>query len=172
MDCVRLRNSGLVLEGQGVLTPLAFEELVEDIRKARRVAHAVKQGHARFEFEVIGRPEHVPSGFVTMLEKKLGAFQKPRAEDRMREVIRGILDGVQCEPLGHRAPSEALDLREDEPHPMGRLPARFQFCANAVIAGLLSQDEVVEHVLHVGIYRARLNLKCRPCVVCLSVLSP
>ena len=61
----------------GVHAPIAFEELIEDIRKARRIADTVKQGHARFEFEVIRRPEHVPSGFVTMLEKKLGAFQKP-----------------------------------------------------------------------------------------------
>ena len=133
----------------GMLTPLAVEELVEDIRETRHVADAVKQGHARFEFEVIGRPEHVPSGFVTMLEKKLGAFQKPRAEDRMREVVRGFLDGVQCVPLGHWAAAKALNLRKDEPHPMGRLPARFQFCANAVIDGLLSQNEVVKHVLHV-----------------------
>ena len=133
----------------GVLTPLAVEELVEDIREARHVADAVKQGHARFEFEVIGRPEHVPCGLVTMLENKLGAFQKPWAEDRMREVVQGLLDGVQCEPLGHRASSEALDLREDEPHPMRLLPARFEFRPDAVINGLLSQNEVVKHVLHV-----------------------
>ena len=133
----------------GVLTPLAVEELVEDIREARHVADAVKQGHARFEFEVIGRPEHVPSGFVTMLEKKLGAFQKPRAEDRMREVVRGFLDGVQCVPLGHWASAETMDLREDEPHPVGCLSARFQFRQDAVIDGLLSQNEVVKHVLHV-----------------------
>ena len=68
----------------GVHAPIAFEELIEDIRKARRMACAVKQGHARFEFEVIRRPEHVPYGLVTMPEKQLGALEKPRAEDGMR----------------------------------------------------------------------------------------
>ena len=138
----------------GVLTPLAVEELVEDIREARHVADAVKQGHARFEFEVIGRSMHVPYGLVTMLEKKLGTFQKPRAEEGMREVVRGLPDGVQCEPLGHRAASKALDLGEDEPHPMGRLPACFQFRQDAVIDGLLGQNEVVKHVLHVEVNAA------------------
>ena len=133
-----------------MLTAIPIEELVEDIREAWRFAYVVKQGHARPELQVIRRPKYVPCGFVAMLEEQLGAFEKPRAEDWMREVVRGLQDGVQCVSLGHRAAAEASNLGEDEPHTVGRFFARFELRTDAVTDGLLSQDKVVEDVFHVG----------------------
>ena len=110
-----------------------------------------KQGHARLQFQVVGGAEDLSCRYVGVSQHQSRAFDESGAECRVLQIVTRLLNRRECESLRHRAPAESRDLGKDEPHPMRRLPARLQFGADAVIDGLLSENEVVERFFHAGI---------------------
>ena len=57
---------------------------------------------------------------------------------------------------GHGAASQALQLREDEPHPVGSFAARGQFLAYLRVAWILRRDKAL-HVEWVGLAQGELR---------------
>ena len=129
--------------------PLASIEGVEHF--AENVVFVIaqgKQGHARLQFQVVGGAEDLRCRPVGVSQHQSRAFDESGAEYRVLQIVIGLLNRCECESLRHGASAESRDLGKDEPHPMRCLPARLQLGADTVIDGLLSENEVVEHVFH------------------------
>lgn len=111
-----------------------------------------EQGHARAEFQIVGRAEDGVRGAAAERIDELRAFTQPGTKSRMFEVGRRFVPTGDRMALSHGAVPQAADLREDEPHPMARLPAPAQFVQHTRIHALLGLDEPlqVERVGHGG----------------------
>jgi FSR family fosmidomycin resistance protein-like MFS transporter len=83
-----------------------------------------------------------------------GAFGQPGTEHRVPEVGPGLVQRGDRELPRCRAAAKALDLREDEPHPVAHLPARAQFGDRAPVraAGVLRGREPLKpvRIVHVN----------------------
>ena len=128
---------------------------IEDIEHfAENVVFVIaqgKQGHARLQFQVVGGTEDLRCRLVGVSEHQSRAFNESGADYRVLQIVIGLLNRRECESLRHGASAESRDLGKDEPHPMRCLLARLEFGEDAVIDGLLCENEVVELSFHAGI---------------------
>ena len=66
----------------------------------------------------------------------------------MREISLGLGTAREAEVLGHRAATEAPQLRKDEPHPVARLGAGGKLGAHTLVDRSLCDDEALEVERH------------------------
>ena len=64
----------------------------------------------------------------------------------MRQIGARLVDTFDGVVLGRGAEAQSLDLREDEPHPMGALLAVLKFPQGGCVSVILSLDESGEIV--------------------------
>src|SRR5579885_1992149 len=102
-------------------TPIILREQAFEHRARGR--HAREQRGARLELQVVGGAEDLPRGPAREADDRLGALAKPRPEDRVIEVGPRLVEALDRVASGGRAGTQAVDLREDVPHPVRALPA-------------------------------------------------
>ena len=66
----------------------------------------------------------------------------------MSEVGARLVERADGEVLGHRAVSEAGDLRKDEPDPVAALAASTQLTEDGLVVAVLLDDEAFQVVGH------------------------
>ena len=71
----------------------------------------------------------------------------------MGEVGARLVERADGEMLGHRAVSEAGDLRKDEPDPMAALAPSTQLTEDGLVVAVLLRDEPLQIVRHGRGYR-------------------
>jgi hypothetical protein len=81
-----------------------------------------------------------------MNQQGFATFDQTQSEDWVSQVSGGFIEALDGVKAGHGAMSEAVDLREDEPHPVPLLPAGAEFLEGGGIGVLLSGEEAVEVV--------------------------
>jgi len=114
------RQRGLVWRAAEVLREHGAERGL--VRGGRR-----EERHGRAELHRVDGPEDLRRALAVGGGEHRRALDEPGAKHRMLEVSAGFCEPGDRVALRHRAQTEALDLREDEPHPVGHLPASAQF---------------------------------------------
>ena len=112
-----------------------------------------EQRHRRMEFQVVGRSENLVHCLVADVQHKARALAQPRSEHRMREISLGLGTAREAEVLGHRAATEAPQLRKDEPHPVARLRAGGKLGTHTLVDRSLCDDEALEVERHSSRHR-------------------
>src|SRR5271169_3153031 len=103
-----------------------------------------EQAHRRSKLQIIRVAEDLFDRSSRDEIYQPGAFGEPRAEDRVLQISSGFRLRRNGEFASHRTGAEALDLREDEPHPVAFLPAVPQFGADLVVNRVLGIDKSFE----------------------------
>ena len=79
-----------------------------------------------WNFRLSGYAKNLIDGLSVHIHDQSCALPQPRSQKRMREVRDRLLARSDGIGLGHRAGTEAADLREDEPHPVAGFLAAAQ----------------------------------------------
>src|SRR5262245_19205780 len=104
----------------------------------------VEQRETGAELHVVGTAEDIVRGPAFDREYQFDAFDEPRSQNGVIEKGARLFDRSDCIMLRHRAPAEASELREDEPHPVARLAAQAKLVAHSADHRLLRNEEAVE----------------------------
>jgi len=118
-----------------------------------------EQGGRGVEFEVVGVAEDLFDRTILDGVDKSGTVAEARAEGGVGEVGAGFGEVGDGEALGHRGGAEALDLGEDEPHPVGALLAGGELGVGLLVGGGLGVEESLE-VEGIGSWQGRLLVSC------------
>jgi len=120
-------RAGLQQRQRG-LVRLPPEVLLEDLGENGLVRRGGReQRHGGTELHRIHGAEDLLGTLALDAGDDPGAFGQPGTEHRVPEVGPGLSQRGDRELPRRRAAAQALDLREDEPHPVAHLPARAQF---------------------------------------------
>ena len=104
---------------QRLHVPLTPEIPIQHLSERRPLGRNVReQRHARFQVQVVRRPEYFVRGSIGDRQQGLDALAQPGTQDGMIEVCLGLGRAFyRVVPRGGTE-SEAVVLREDVPHPM------------------------------------------------------
>ena len=105
-----------------------------------------EEGHGGVEFEVVGGAEDLANGEGLGEEKEVCALGEPGAEEGVGEVGGGFGERGDGVGAGRGAGAEALDLREDEPDPVGGLVLLAELAEDFGVDGGLGGEEALEVV--------------------------
>src|SRR5947209_8667645 len=103
------------------------------------------------KFQVIGITEDLFHRLPLERIHQARRRRQPRPENRMPQIRFGFLDRRDAEPRGHRAMAQALELREDEPHPVALFAAGPQLGAGLLIYRVLRLNKSLqmENIAHI-----------------------
>src|SRR4029077_21258679 len=96
------------------------------------------------EFHVVGRAENRMKGWTLARKHDPGAAIESWPQHRMGQIRPRFIDGADAVKPGRRGSSETAQLRKDEPHPVGPLPARSQFGEHGLEDRRLRCHEVLQ----------------------------
>lgn len=89
--------------------------------------------HGGAELEIVGRAENSVEGCVFDLVHEARTLAEARAEDGMLKIGAGFFERGDGEMARGGAEAEALNLWEDEPHPVGSFAAGGEFADDVVV---------------------------------------
>ena len=154
--------SGVMLgeDVEGEVVVAAGEEGLRGFDEELVVGSGVgEEGHGGVELEVVGGAEDLADGEGPGEEDELRAFAEARAEDGMGEVGGGFVERGDGVGAGGGAGAEAVELREDEPDPVGGLAVVAEFGEDFFVDGGLGGEEALE-VVGVGHGHGLLVCRC------------
>ena len=105
-----------------------------------------EERHGRGEFEIVGRAENFVERCVFNLVDEARAFAEARAENGMLKIGAGFVERGKSEISRGGAEAEALDLRENEPHPVGSFAAGAEFAYDIIVNVVLRIEKTLQVV--------------------------
>jgi len=131
--------------------PVVLPEETLEHRARRRDAR--EEGRARAQFQVVGKTEDFRRGPALNSDRRRGALQQPRSEDRVVEIGPGLLNALDRVMLRRRTDRQPIDLRENVPHPMCALSSAPDFRESLVVVVRLRLQKSAQVVRVVGAAR-------------------
>ena len=105
-----------------------------------------EEGHGGPEFEIVGRAEDSVEGCVFDLVDEARTFAEARAQNGMLEIGTGFVERGDGEVARSGAEAEALDLWEDEPHPVRGFVAGAELVNDVIVNIVLSVEKTLQVV--------------------------
>src|SRR5262249_26973006 len=127
-----------------------------------------EQRHRGAELAKIGIAENLLDGAALHLVDDPRAFPQPGAEHRVAQIRLGLRQRSDRIALRHLAESDAPDLLQDNPHPVGALEAGAQLRDTVLEHGLLGIHETlqVERITHHLPVLTRVHTRVRMRMYC------
>jgi hypothetical protein len=109
-----------------------------------------EESHGRHKLHVVGVSKNLVKTQTNCLENRVGALGQPPPKNGVAEVSLSLIERRNGVLLRHEARPEALNLRKNEPHPMGSFVSAPKLRKNAIIDRVLCLDESakVEWIIH------------------------
>src|SRR5688500_4325050 len=142
---VAFRYTANELDRTGIAFP---REVFVQRRRERRLGPGdeLQQRHGGAELPVVRSPEDLPGREAVQVVDRFRALRQTRAQHRVAKVRAGLVETPDRIAAGRLAHAEAVELGEDEPHPVGYLPPGAQFPKSFFVDVLLRLQKSIEVV--------------------------